>query len=121
VLASTQLMNLAFIGPLKHAGLALSIGLGACINAFCLMYFLIKKDIYTTQIKWKRYIAKILLAILFMAICLFLSMHYLPLNFTGESWLRVASLCVLMLIAGVSYFAALFALGFRPRDFSFHE
>ncbi len=32
-LIMTQLMNLAFIGPLKHAGLSLSIGLAACLNA----------------------------------------------------------------------------------------
>ena len=32
-LIATQLMNLAFIIPLKHAGLALAIGLGACLNA----------------------------------------------------------------------------------------
>ncbi|WP_032487622.1 murein biosynthesis integral membrane protein MurJ, partial [Yersinia pestis] len=29
----TQVMNLIFIGPFKHAGLSLSIGLGACLNA----------------------------------------------------------------------------------------
>jgi putative peptidoglycan lipid II flippase len=32
-LAATQAMNLAFIGWLQHAGLALSIGLAACLNA----------------------------------------------------------------------------------------
>jgi putative peptidoglycan lipid II flippase len=32
-LALTQLMNVAFIGWLKHAGLALSIGLASCVNA----------------------------------------------------------------------------------------
>jgi putative peptidoglycan lipid II flippase len=37
-LAATLVMNLAFIYPLRHAGLALAIGLGACINA-SLLYF----------------------------------------------------------------------------------
>ncbi len=32
-LALTQLMNIAFVGWLKHAGLALSIGLASCFNA----------------------------------------------------------------------------------------
>ena len=32
-LVATQVMNLAFIGWLQHAGLALSIGLAACLNA----------------------------------------------------------------------------------------
>ena len=35
-LVLTQRMNLAFIVPFKHAGLALAIGLGACLNAFLL-------------------------------------------------------------------------------------
>ena len=37
-LTATQLMNLAFIIPLRHAGLALAIGLGACLNAGMLYY-----------------------------------------------------------------------------------
>ncbi len=32
-------MNLLFIGYLKHAGLALAIGIAACINAGLLFYF----------------------------------------------------------------------------------
>src|SRR6185436_15962385 len=32
-LVATQLMNLAFVWPFKHAGLALAIGLGPCLNA----------------------------------------------------------------------------------------
>lgn len=43
-LVSTQLMNLAFIGPLQHAGLALSIGLAACLNAG-LLYWQLRKQI----------------------------------------------------------------------------
>jgi hypothetical protein len=48
-LAVTQAMNIAFIGPLKHAGLALAIGLGACLNAFLLYSFLRKQNIYSPQ------------------------------------------------------------------------
>ena len=36
----TQFMNLIFIGYFQHAGLALAVGLGACINAGLLFYFL---------------------------------------------------------------------------------
>src|SRR6185295_7120008 len=37
-LGATQLMNLAFIWHLRHAGLALAIGLGACLNAALLYH-----------------------------------------------------------------------------------
>lgn len=43
----TQLMNPAFIGPLKHAGLSLSIGLAACLNASLLYWQLRKQKIFT--------------------------------------------------------------------------
>jgi putative peptidoglycan lipid II flippase len=51
-LIMTQLMNLAFIGPLKHAGLSLSIGLAACLNAGLLYWQLRKQDIFTPQPGW---------------------------------------------------------------------
>ncbi len=46
-LIMTQLMNLAFIGPLKHAGLSLSIGLAACLNAALLYWQLRKKNFFS--------------------------------------------------------------------------
>src|SRR5882672_2786233 len=51
-LFATQLMNLAFIVPLKHAGLALAIGLGACLNAALLYRALRAAGAYTPQPGW---------------------------------------------------------------------
>jgi len=121
VLICTQLMNLAFIGPLKHAGLALSIGLGACINAGCLCYLLIKKGIYIPQYGWLIFISKLTIAIIGMAFMLILSLYLLPLNFSGLTFLRVLSLLVLLGISGVSYFGGLYLLGFRPQHFTFKD
>lgn len=121
VLICTQLMNLAFVGPLQHAGLALSIGLGACINAGCLGYSLIKKQMYLPQPGWGIFVVKLLLAIVAMTIVLILSLYFLPLNFTGYTYVRVLSLLSLVLIASVSYFASLFVLGFRWQHFSLHD
>lgn len=42
-------MNTAFIGPLKHAGLSLSIGTAACLNAALLYWQLRKQKIFTPQ------------------------------------------------------------------------
>lgn len=44
--------ELAFIGPLKHAGLSLSIGLAACLNASLLYWQLRKQKIFTPQPGW---------------------------------------------------------------------
>lgn len=118
VLICTQVMNLAFIGPLKHAGLALSIGLGACINASCLCYLLIKRKIYIPHSGFKTFFIKLLTAIIIMSIAVILSLRYLPLDFSGHTSIRVLSLIAVLIIAMVMYFGSLFALGFRVKDFS---
>jgi putative peptidoglycan lipid II flippase len=117
-LVATQLMNLAFIIPLGHAGLALSIGLAACLNAGLLLHLLKKHRIYQPQPGWTGYFLRVLLAVSLMAAMLFYAM--------GESqwWLaagfldRVARLSLLVGGGIVLYFAALGLMGFRPGQFA---
>src|SRR5690606_25873851 len=59
-LAATQLMNLAFIVPLRHAGLALAIGLASCLNAGLLFRGLRKRAIYMPQPGWTVFMLKLL-------------------------------------------------------------
>src|SRR3954468_9936199 len=73
-LFATQAMNLAFIGPLKHAGLALAIGLGACLNAALLYRGLRKVGIYAPQPGWPVFVLKVAASVAFMAIVLFSTM-----------------------------------------------
>src|SRR6185295_10489191 len=70
----TQGMNFAFIVPFKHAGLALAIGLGACLNAFLLFYLLRKQQIYVPQPGWLVFAVKVALAVTTMAAVLYFSM-----------------------------------------------
>ena len=109
VLICTQLMNLAFIGTLKHAGLALSIGLGACLNAGSLCYLLIKRGIYVPQHGWFLFISKLILAVLVMAATLLISLYILPFDFMGSVYIRILGLCGLMFIAIAGYLGSLFA------------
>ena len=117
VLICTQLMNLVFIGPFKHAGLALSIGIGACINAGSLCYFLIKKGIYISQDRWRGFIFKLAIAVVIMAMTLGLSLTLIPFDFTGRAIFRAMALFALLAMAGISYFGSLHLLGLRVRDF----
>lgn len=66
-LIMTQLMNLAFIGPLKHAGLSLSIGLAACLNASLLYWQLRKQNIFTPQPGWMWFLMRLIISVLVMA------------------------------------------------------
>lgn len=120
-LAATQLMNLAFIGPFKHAGLALAIGLGACVNAGLLYYQLRRHGIYQPQPGWLVFLLKIGLAVGVMAAVLWFGVG------SESQWLhsgfrqRALHLAWLVPLGAVAYFAALFALGFRPSQFARRE
>ncbi|MES2012416.1 MAG: murein biosynthesis integral membrane protein MurJ [Pseudomonadota bacterium] len=115
----TQLMNglFIFVLPLKHAGLALAIGLGACLNAGLLFYHLRKANIYQPQPGWLLFLLKLLLALSVMGVALYFAMG------DTSAWLhfglmkRLLYLSGLVVLGGVSYFATLMLLGFRPRDY----
>ncbi len=116
-LVATQAMNLMFIWHLKHAGLALSIGLGACLNAGILLYKLRRHAIYQPQPGWYAFMTKMGLALAAMGTFLWFAM-------AGEArWLsyhfaeRALHLSGLVAGGGLIYFATLGLLGFRPADF----
>jgi putative peptidoglycan lipid II flippase len=117
-LVMTQAMNLAFIGPLKHAGLALAIGLGACLNAALLYRGLRRGGIYTPQPGWDVFVLKVLAANFFMAVVLFSTMGE-PSWWFAASWQKkLPALIGLVVLGAAAYGAALALFGFRPRDFS---
>jgi hypothetical protein len=65
-LVLTQVMNLLFIYPLAHAGLALAIGLGACINAGLLYFKLRRGGIFTPQPGWRKFFLQLGVALVAM-------------------------------------------------------
>ncbi len=119
-LVATQLMNLLFVFGLQlhHAGLALAIGLGACFNSAVLFYLLRKRSIYRPEPGWGRFFVKVCIALLALALALRFGMgseqHWL----TTHGWTRIIHLSWLVLLGVAVYFAVLFALGFRLKDFS---
>jgi putative peptidoglycan lipid II flippase len=117
-LIATQLMNALFIGWIAHAGLALSIGLGACLNSAILFYFLRKKGIYQPEPGWLSYFVKIGLAMLALTLTLWFGMGTQESWLAGSGWTRVIRLSELVVGGVLVYFAVLAVLGFRPRDFS---
>ena len=116
-LAATQAMNLAFIGWLAHAGLALSIGLAACLNAALLFSGLRKSGIYHPQAGWPGFLVKLAIALAVMGGALFIGrgddLNWLVASMTQ----RVSHLAWLVPLGACSYFATLWLLGFRVRDF----
>jgi putative peptidoglycan lipid II flippase len=119
-LIATQLMNLLFIYGLhlQHAGLALSIGLGACLNCAILFYFLRTRGIYQPEPHWAKFCAKLLVALLALASVLWFGMGNEQSWLTATGWARIARLGALIAAGIVAYFAVLWGLGFRLRDFA---
>jgi putative peptidoglycan lipid II flippase len=117
-LVFTQLLNLVFIWHLRHAGLALAISLGACLNAGLLLRGLRKRSIYQPQPGWWEFVLKLALAVYVMGTMLWVM--------TGDSasWLtagaleRIARLSLLVVAGAAVYFGTLWLTGFRLRDFN---
>lgn len=117
-LIATQFMNLVFIIPLQHAGLALAIGLGACLNAGVLYSKLRAYSIYQPLPGWGSFMLKILIALIVMGAGVWFAAG------SSAEWLaatateRATKLGLVVLLGGVSYFVCLWLLGFRLRDFT---
>ena len=117
-LAATQAMNFAFIGPFKHAGLALAIGLGACLNALLLYSMLRKQNIYAPQPGWLAFALKVGAAVAVMAAALWFTMGQAAAWLqAGWQW-KLGMLAGLVLLGIAVYGACLFMFGFRLRHFS---
>ncbi|MBI3903107.1 MAG: murein biosynthesis integral membrane protein MurJ [Nitrosomonadales bacterium] len=116
----TQAMNLLFVFgmELHHAGLALSIGLGSCFNSAILFYLLRKRGIYRPEPGWGPYFSRLCIALLALGATLWFGMgseqHWL----TTHGWVRILHLSALVVGGGAVYFAVLWLLGFRLRDFA---
>ncbi|MEI9532569.1 murein biosynthesis integral membrane protein MurJ [Moellerella wisconsensis] len=113
----TQLMNLVFIGPLQHAGLALSIGLASCFNAGVLYWQLRKRNIFKPLAGWGKFLGKLLFALVVMVAVLFGLLYLMPAWEQGNMLMRMLRLILVVILGASSYFAALYVSGFRPRDF----
>ncbi|UVE18487.1 murein biosynthesis integral membrane protein MurJ [Pseudomonas sp. LS44] len=118
ILILTQLMNLAFVGPLKHAGLALAISMGACLNAGLLYWQLRRQKLFEPQPGWSVFLGKLVIAVLVMCAALYGLMQVMPAWAHGGMTERLLRLSGLVLAGVVAYFGMLFVLGFRLRDFS---
>lgn len=118
VLILTQLMNLFFVPIFAHAGLALSIGIGACGNAAILFYMLRKKGIYQPEKGWKIFFLKLAVALVLLAVASIWSASYFDwIEMQAHPLYRMGALAIVMIVCGVVYFGALLLLGFRIRHF----
>jgi putative peptidoglycan lipid II flippase len=120
-LVFTQLLNIAFVPWLKHAGLALSIALGACFNAGWLWYLMRRNGAYRPEAGWGAFLFKLAVALYLMGGALWYAMGSEASWFELTAMRRALKLAWVIAAGALAYFAALAVMGFRPRHFSRHE
>lgn len=117
-LLATQLMNLAFVWHLRHAGLALAIALAAWVNAGLLYWKLRQHGIFTPLAGWPLFLLKVAIALVAMAGVLLWAAA------GSDFWLQAGfrerlERLALVILSGVAvYFGTLWLAGFRLADFS---
>ncbi|MSQ60675.1 MAG: murein biosynthesis integral membrane protein MurJ [Betaproteobacteria bacterium] len=116
----TQVFNLTFtrIFPLGHVGLALAVGLGACLNATLLYLKLRSHQIYRPDPGWGKFSLKLLVGLAALGTVLWLAAADSQVWLGGGKWAMVLQLSWTIALGAVAYFAALWAVGIRPRDFA---
>ncbi len=117
-LVATQLFNLALISHLQHAGLALAISLGACLNAGLLYWKLRQQQLFQPQAGWGGFLGRLVLAVAAMSAVLLGLMQVMPAWADGQMLERFLRLGLLVGAGVLVYFGVLFALGFRLKHFA---
>ncbi|HEY8360982.1 MAG TPA: murein biosynthesis integral membrane protein MurJ [Ramlibacter sp.] len=118
VLVITQLLNIALVPLLQHAGLALSIGIGALINATWLLIGLKKRGSYQPSPGWVRFALQVLAATALLGVFLWWGAQQFPwLQWRAESWKRLGAMALMLLASAAIYFVALRLAGVKLRQF----
>jgi putative peptidoglycan lipid II flippase len=105
VLVVTQLLNVALVPLLQHAGLALSIGLGALLNAGWLLAGLRRRGSWVPSPGWGRFLVQVVVATALLSV------------FRAQPFQRVGWLGAVLAGGALIYFGALWAAGVKLRQF----
>ena len=116
-LVCVQVSNLVFVPFFAHAGLALSIGVGSCINALLLFCILRRRQIYRPLKGWLRWLTAVLVASVVMGALLIFMQQGIDWAGMQAVWVKRAFLVLeLIFFAVFVYFFVLFIFGFRFRQ-----
>ncbi|MEO7885973.1 MAG: murein biosynthesis integral membrane protein MurJ [Polaromonas sp.] len=121
VLVITQLLNIALVPLLQHAGLALAIGLGALINAFWLLWGLMRRGSYTPAPGWSIFATQVVAASALLAV--FLLWAAQAVNWVGlkaHALERIGLLTLILLASAAIYFIALWVSGLKVKKLLKH-
>lgn len=109
-------LNVAFVFPLAHAGLALATSCSAFINAGLLYRRLRRDGVHRPTPGWRALLVRVGLANAGMAVALSVATPALDVWVAWGAFERAWHLCLLIAGGGLAYLAAAWLLGLRWRD-----
>ncbi len=118
VLVVTQLLNVALVPLLQHAGLALSIGLGALLNASWLLVGLHRRGSWQPSPGWIRFLVQVVVATALLGVFLAWSAGVLPwVDLRAQPLARIGWLAAVLAGGALIYFGSLRVTGVKLRQF----
>jgi len=116
-----QTLAVILMFQIGHAGLTLSTSLGACFNATLLYVAMRRGGVYVPRPGWARFVARIAVALIVLGVVLWFVPGDDAFWLHAGLWGKIGRLAWVIGAGAVSYFGALWLLGFRVSDFSRHE
>lgn len=108
-------LNIIFIVPFAHMGLALATSLASCINVALLLWGLYRKRVIALDNHTRIFILRVAIATLLMSMVLWWMVDPLHHWLAWEAKQRVGHLSVLLIAAMITFFTTLVMLGARWR------
>jgi putative peptidoglycan lipid II flippase len=116
VLVITQLLNAALVPLLAHAGLALSIGIGALINSLWLLIGLIRRGSYRPAPGWGIFAGQVVAASALLAVFLLWAAEAVNwMGLKGAALQRIGLLTAVLAASAVVYFGVLWIGGVKLK------
>ena len=116
VLIFTQILNYFLVPRMLHAGLALSIGLGAILNAAWLLIGLLRSKIYVPSAGWLVFALQVIAASSLLAVLLLWSAQAVDWVAMQTAYMqRIGLLALVLAASALLYFGACWAAGMKLR------
>ena len=113
----TQIFNLVNVPLFSHAGLALSVGLGACFNACCLLIILRRRGVFTPLAGWKKLFLTVIVGSVLLTAYLLVIQHYCDWTQMAYPWaVKLGLVLGVVMGAAVLYIGTLAVCGYRLSD-----
>jgi len=117
----SQAMAVILMFQIGHAGLTLSISLGACLNAALLYRAMRRRDVYRPLPGWGRFLWRIAVALCVLGAVLWWTAGDDAFWLAAGLWAKVGRLGMIIAAGAVAYFGSLWLVGFRLADFNRRE